>query len=529
VPVGVVGELYIAGDGLARGYAQQPALTAERFLPNPFGAPGSRMYRTGDFARRRRDGLIEFAGRLDDQVKIRGYRIELGEIENVLREHATVREAAVLVRDDMPIGRTLVAYVVAAGGGILDVDALREHLRATLPVYMIPARFVLMDSLPLSPTGKVSRRHLPAPSGDESQAEALYVAPSNDVEETLAGIWGEVLQLERISADDNFFDLGGHSLLATRIVSRIREQLPIELPLRTLFEYPTVRGLAARVTEQAGNQIRDHIAAATWRYLFRLKGDGGTPIFFLPGGHGGDYEFLVYARLVHFVGDGFTFYGLRARSADGIEPAHPTVEEMARDYITEIRSVQATGPYRLVGNCIGGVVAYEVARQLESTGQEVRTLVLMDTDFPAPERYAQDIRDRGGQLSLSLKARFYASRFSHHWRALRSMPRSERRSYLLGRVRRVTRNAPEQAASSLDPAERVKMSYVETLRRYEPKPYRGRVSIIASQHDDSDPARSWGRTIRGPIAVHMVQGDHESYIRDFVREAAAKLEMCLTE
>ncbi|HEV3049304.1 MAG TPA: amino acid adenylation domain-containing protein, partial [Longimicrobium sp.] len=243
-PVGVPGELFVGGGQLGRGYLARPALTAERFVPDPFSAePGARLYRTGDLVRWRADGNLEYLGRLDEQVKIRGFRIELGEVEARLAAHAAVREARVVVREDQPGDRRLVAYVA----GDAEAEALRAHVRQSLPEYMVPAAFVLMDALPLTPNGKLDRKALPAP--DLAPAEDRYVEPRTPTEEVLAGIWAEVLRLERVGANDNFFDVGGHSLLATRVVSRIREVFGVEVPLRALFEGPTVAELAGRVEE----------------------------------------------------------------------------------------------------------------------------------------------------------------------------------------------------------------------------------------------------------------------------------------
>jgi amino acid adenylation domain-containing protein len=245
VPPGVAGEMYIGGAAVARGYHARPALTAERYVPDPFpGEPGARLYRTGDRVRRLADGSLEFLGRMDQQVKLRGYRIEPGEIEAALREHPAVREAVVVVREDAPGDRRLVGYVVAEGETVSPGE-LREHLGGRVPEHMVPGAFVALDRVPLTANGKLDRRALPAP--EWGVGEEGYVAPRTPTEEVLAGIWGEVLGTERVGVGENFFDLGGHSLLATRVVSRIRQVLAVELPLRGLFEAPTVAGLAERV------------------------------------------------------------------------------------------------------------------------------------------------------------------------------------------------------------------------------------------------------------------------------------------
>ncbi|HST60536.1 MAG TPA: AMP-binding protein, partial [Longimicrobium sp.] len=243
VPLGVPGELYIGGVQVARGYQGRAAMTAERFVPDPFSAEGgARLYRTGDRARWRADGAIEYLGRLDFQVKVRGFRIELGEIESVLRAHESVADCVVVARADAGETR-LVAYVV----GDSEAEALRAHVRRSLPEYMVPSAFVLLDALPLTANGKLDRNLLPAP--ELGSADEKYVAPRTPMEEVLAGIWAEVLRLERVGLEDSFFELGGHSLLATRVVSRIRELFGVELPLRALFEGPTVGELAVRVEE----------------------------------------------------------------------------------------------------------------------------------------------------------------------------------------------------------------------------------------------------------------------------------------
>ncbi|HEX7243109.1 MAG TPA: amino acid adenylation domain-containing protein, partial [Longimicrobiaceae bacterium] len=273
VPEGVAGELYLAGAQLARGYLGRPELTAERFVPDPF-APGAgeRAYRTGDRVRRLIDGTLEFLGRTDEQVKVRGFRIEPGEIEAALEEHPAVRQAAVVVREDRPGDPRLAAYVLAGDGGASAAE-LREHLRGRLPEHMVPGAVVVLDALPLTPSGKVDRRALPAPeaAGDEE----AWVAPRTATEEVLAGIWAEVLDAERVGAADDFFALGGHSLLAVRAISRIRTALGVEVPVRAMFESPTVEGMAGRV-----DALLREGGAASAAPIPRVPRDGDLPLSF---------------------------------------------------------------------------------------------------------------------------------------------------------------------------------------------------------------------------------------------------------
>jgi amino acid adenylation domain-containing protein len=252
VPVGVSGELYIGGVGLARGYLGRPDLTAERFIPDPFGAAGGRLYRTGDVVRHLPNGNIEFLGRADLQVKVRGYRIELGEIESAIAESPQVREAVVALRESRGSEKRLVAYVVPAEPHAPSINDLRDDLKARLPEYMLPQSFVMLDALPLMPNGKVDRRALPETDSDRPDLAEIYVAPRDEVEERLAEIWKEVLGLERVGVDDNFFELGGHSLLATQVVSRMRDAFQTEVPLQSIFESPTVAGLAATINASRG-------------------------------------------------------------------------------------------------------------------------------------------------------------------------------------------------------------------------------------------------------------------------------------
>ncbi len=269
VPVGVIGELFLGGVGLARGYFNQPAMTAERFVPNPLpGNAGSRLYRTGDLARYMPDGQLEFLGRRDHQVKIRGFRIELGEIETALERHPSVRDV-VVISVDGPSGRRLAAYIVLHPGETSGAEAMTEYLRQSLPRYMVPSAFMFLDELPLSPNGKLDRPALPAPEFRLRPAGEI-VKPRTATEEAVAGIWAEVLGIDRIGVNDSFFELGGHSLLATKVVSRLRNAFRVDLALRTFFERPTVEGVALAVLQQQAARADEQALASMLAEVERL-------------------------------------------------------------------------------------------------------------------------------------------------------------------------------------------------------------------------------------------------------------------
>nr|WP_275899245.1 non-ribosomal peptide synthetase [Pyxidicoccus caerfyrddinensis] len=374
VPVGVPGELYIGGIQVARGYWRRPELTAERFLPDAFSSePGARLYRTGDVARWRMDGTVEYLGRADFQVKVRGLRIELGEIESALRQQPQVLDAVVVVREDRPGDKRLVAYVVAREANGVDVAALRLALKEKLPEYMVPTALVVLPALPLNPSGKVDRKALPAP--DVSAARAEYVAPRTPLEEQLAQVFAEVLNLERVGIEDDFFALGGHSLLAVRLLALIRERTGLVLPLSALFQGATVERLAAlaRQLQEPGPRTPN---------LVRL--DTGTsrrrPLFLI---HGGGGALLSHAELARHLGNARPIQGIFAPGLNGGELPPASMEALARLYVEQVREVQPHGPYLLAGWSLGGLVAYEMARQLEALGEQVGLLALIDSHAPS--------------------------------------------------------------------------------------------------------------------------------------------------
>jgi len=361
----VAGELYIAGAGVASGYLNQPERTAERFLPDPFGSePNGTMYRTGDLARYLPDGNVEFLGRADDQVKIRGFRVEPGEIEAALERCPGVRQAAVVVRD-LPSGDRRLAACVAASGD-LDPEALRLDLAGRLPVHMIPTELTVVETLPLSPNGKVDREALKRLFDSRAAAPRSVEPPAGDLERRLAAIWEELLDVRGVGRGDGFFDLGGHSLLAVQLLARIERDLGRRLPLAALFRGATLASLASAINTAAIGTAAPALPASP---LVLLQEGSGHPFFWF---HPLGGRVFCYADLAHRL-SGRPLYGLE--TAD--ETA--TLRDLAARHAEAILGAQPRGPYLLGGWSFGGVVAWETARRLEDLGHEVGLLVLIDS------------------------------------------------------------------------------------------------------------------------------------------------------
>ncbi|KOV67057.1 hypothetical protein ADL00_16670 [Streptomyces sp. AS58] len=362
VPPGVTGELYLAGAGLANGYLRRPALTAERFTACPWGPPGERMYRTGDLARWTSAGQLEYRGRADQQIKLRGFRIEPGEVEAALVSHPEVARAAVVAREDRPGDRRLVAYVVPEADRDVDPAALRAHAGRTLPPYMLPNAIVALAALPRTPNGKLDRRALPPPP-----AARAGLAARSHREELLCQLFAEVLGVPRVGVDDNFFDLGGHSLLAATLAGRIRTELDVELGLGLLFEHPTVSGLAARLDGGGERGLG---------VLLPIRTKGSlAPLFCVAPIAGLAW---CYTGLLRHLDPERPIYGMQSRLPAPGRPLPGSLTEVAADHLEQIRSVQPTGPYHLLGWSYGGLVAHELAVRLRHEGAPVGLLALLD-------------------------------------------------------------------------------------------------------------------------------------------------------
>ncbi len=378
VPVGVVGELVIAGDLLARGYFKRPDLTAERFMPDPFSTPGGRLYRTGDLARYRADGVIEYVGRLDHQVKIRGFRIELGEIESCLLQSTAVREALVVAREGSA-GMQLVGYVVLHDATLSEQqqfelrDSLKAELKATLPGYMVPTYLMVLAAMPVSPNGKLDRKALPLP--ELSQSQRPFIAPETPLEQGLAQLWQEALQIERVSLDDNFFELGGHSILAIQFISALHARLGIKLALQQMLAHPSIEALARFIALEHQQTVRCVVelntSTPTAAPLFCLHPSGGIV--------------FCYQPLAKKLGPHARTYGVMHKGFANKDANPQGWAEMIDDYSAQIIDKQPYGPYRLMGWSLGGAIAMDVAAHLERQGHEVAFLGLVDTTLP--DRY----------------------------------------------------------------------------------------------------------------------------------------------
>jgi len=503
VPPGVVGELYVAGPGLARGYVGGTAGTAERFVADPFGPPGSRLYRTGDLARWRRTASdpaagwqLELAGRADTQVKVRGFRIELGEVETVLGRHDGVSAVAAVVREDRPGDRRLVAYVVPSGEPV-PAARLRAHLAAHLPDYMVPSAFVPMAALPLSPNGKLDRAALPAP---EPGPTGTGRAPSTPREAVLCGLFAEVLGLAEVGADDDFFESGGHSLLGAELASRVRTVLGADVTVRAVFDAPTPAAMAALLDGGAGQ--RDAFGVLL---PLRTRGDQ-PPLFCLPPIAGTSWR---YAGLLRSLDPDFPVYALQARGLTGTEPLPATMAEMVTDFAELIRSVQPAGPYHLAGWSFGGNLAQALAAHLQQAGERVGMLAIVDAYPAEPTR-------RGQRDERSLLVDMFVEYAKAYGEAGAEVPddESELRSRIVDYLGRgggeLSYFDVAQRATVLD----VMVNNAKLLLAYEPDRYAGDTVLVVAARSRQEWAtpETWKSCVDGAIEVYEVDCRHEELL-----------------
>jgi thioesterase domain-containing protein/acyl carrier protein len=512
--------LYIGGVGVGRGYLNRPELTAEKFIPNPFNQePGARLYQTGDMARYLPDGNIEFLGRVDHQVKIRGFRIELGEIEAALGQHPAVREAVVLAPEDAPGERRLAAYVVAEREPLPITTDLRSFLKEKLPEYMVPASFVLLDALPLMPSGKVDRRALPAPDRAGPESEKAFVAPRDDLELQLTRIWEEVLGVRPIGVRDNFFELGGHSLLAARLFASIENRLGKKLPLATVFQGATVEHLAGI--------LRQDFKPAPQSSLVPLQPGGSKRPLFLVHPAGG--HVFPYVHLARYLGPDQPCYGLQARGLEEGEEPHTRIEDMAADYIKALRTVQPKGPYHLGGWSMGGVVAFEMAQQLHAQGEGVDLLALLDARITPPD---EKIPDADFEAMLLADFVRYFGLSLDLANSLSQLPRDEVLNHVLELAQRAGLVPPDVEISQAHRFVELLKSDFQATRNYELQLYPGRVTLFKASEElagtSPDPTLGWREWALAGVDVHVVPGNHANMVYEpHVEVLAEKLRDCL--
>lgn len=538
-----VGEIVVRSPYLALGYWRQADLTNAAFRPAEL-PEGPRLYYTGDLGRLSADGCLTCLGRKNARVKVRGYGVDLVEVEIALGNLTDIKDAVVTAQQNRAGYNSLVAYVVPRVFPGPSNMTLRQQLAESLPDYMVPSTFVALSALPRTSSGKIDRQALPAPGRPYRDGNRPAVAPRTPMEKSIAAIWSEILDREVGDVHDHYYDLGGESLQAMRIMARIRKTFNVDVDLQSLIDAPTVAQMAAQVAKglMTGLESRDPEAcndnhaqalpqSQEWRYLVPLQpGRGHNPVFLIPGGVGAD--FFLYAQLAHHVGSEYPFYGLKARSADGKTAPHETVEAMARDYLAEIRSLQPRGPYTLVGECGAGLVAYEIARQLQAQGQIVAALILLDTPRPTA---TTPLRKQAQFFLEGLADNYYVQRWRHHREQWSNIRGKAKITYLLKKGRETVRELPDvQKSFSHEASARqiyfTKRGYSRAIYRYQPKPYSGKLTLLVNEESHRAKLHlGWQSLVAGKLEVHKTPGNHFTYLREHVQATAATIRECLKE
>lgn len=476
LPEGSPGELHVGGMGLAHGYFKNEALTRERFIPDPLGAePQARLFRTGDRGRLLPDGSVEFLGRCDDLVKIRGYRVELSTVEQALGTLPGVSHAAVQAWDDGLGNKYLAGYLVPAAGGQAELTVWRQMLHQLLPAHAVPGALVVLDRLPVSSSGKVSRNDLPPPAAREAWTDDTWEAPTDPVEVEVAALWSEILGLDRVSRNDTFFELGGTSLRALALLKRMTARLGVELPVLALLENPSLAALAGRVRALQASEPPVEIDPG---FLSTLRqGGAGAPLFIIPGGWGGENELLVFAALLRRLRVDRPVLGIQSKAMDAAWELPSTLEVQAEAVFQAVQQVQPVGPYIFIGECLAGVMAVALAARAEALGHRSGLVILLDA---------------------------------------RVGPANESNS------------AGTDTPSTLPP--RIDQ-YYRLLKAYRPPRIEHQVRLVLSSEvrDAEAFARGWQEIARAGISVLRVTGTHDSYIREDAAETARLLERLIEE
>ena len=527
---GVAGEIYIGGDGVAKGYLNRPELTSEKFLDDPFSkTPGVKMYRTGDLGKYTHNGEIECLGRIDAQVKIRGYRIETGEIEFQLEKEKDIKEAVVIARPDQLGVDKLVAFVVPDlenlinNTAALQVQNWKESLKKSVPDYMVPDNFITVPAMPLTPNGKVDRKALVKHGAVITEETHIYVGPRTDIEKLLTNIWIEYLGVKKISVHDNFFELGGHSLIAVKVMGRIEKETGKRLPLATLFESPTVEKLA---------QLFEPGKSITWDSLVPIKPKGKKmPLYMV---HGAGLNVLLFNALAMNMSPEQPVYGLQAKGLDGIDEPLDKIEDIAAHYISAIIEQNPSGPYALAGYSFGGIIAFEMARQLEALGKEVKMLAMFDTYAYRSPHYDPAVKKLYKRGKFFIKRFLYTFTFSNGFRytLVNTGTNVKRRFVRYYWNLRYGKNQSQAGIFGYSNKVDVMNEYAE--KYYQLKPYDIAVDVFRAENrtfymDDFENLGWKPYALKG-VRIHKIPGEHNTIFKTpNDKTFASILQKCLDE
>uniref|UniRef100_UPI0035938371 alpha/beta fold hydrolase n=1 Tax=Aquiflexum sp. TaxID=1872584 RepID=UPI0035938371 len=524
-PINVPGELCISGQGVARGYLNNPELTLEKFVKNPFGETGEDiMYRTGDLARWLPDGNIEYLGRIDEQVKLRGYRIELGEVESAINKLKEVKESAVILREDTPGQKRLVGYVVL-GDSINSIihaqksTSLKKELHSILPEYMIPSSIMILENMPLTSNLKIDKKRLPKP-----KEQALsHIEPSTEIEKIISKIWCESLKKEKIDINADFFEIGGHSLLAVKVLSLIEKELDKKLPLNVIFKYPRIVDLAEYLEENNFHESSSHS-------LVSIKPNGSKPPFFIIHGVGSTAS--IYFQLAKYIEDEQPIYGFEPKGLNGVDTPNNSLEEMAAFYISLMIKQYPSGPYCLAGYSFGGYVAFEMARQLKAMGREVSKLILFDTsayEDPAKMTLLKKIKLQLGKRLVNLGFAFKEPQGFYEQKS-RSFKR--KRDHVLIKLKLQAKPETQKDPESIIKV--VAKNNVKILEEYKLSRYEGDLHLFKvknrSDYIEDTEYYGWSPLVKKVIVVN-VSGHHDNIFKkpEILKEMAEKIQIVLDE
>ncbi|WP_194972390.1 non-ribosomal peptide synthetase [Aquiflexum lacus] len=524
-PINVPGELCISGQGVARGYLNNPELTSEKFVKNPFDkTEKEKMYRTGDLARWLPDGSIEYLGRIDDQVKIRGYRIELGEVESIINKLNGVKESAVILREDIPGQKMLVGYVVLKKSSESEFNTqkpslLKKELRSILPEYMVPSNIMILESLPLTSNNKIDRKKLPKPK----ELKISQIGPSTEIEKLISKIWCESLKKEKIDINADFFEFGGHSLLAVKVLSLLEKELDQKIPLNVIFKYPRIVDLAEYIEYESIHDTSEN-------YLVPIKPNGAKPPLFIIHGVGSTNS--IYYTLAKFIENDQPIYGFQPKGLDGVEVPNQSVEEMAAYYISLMIRQYPSGPYCIAGYSFGGYVAFEMARHLKAMGREVSKLILFDTSaYEDPEKLTvlKKIKLEVGKRLVNL-----AFAFKEPWGFYEQKSRSFGRKKDLLLIKLNLKAKPETQKDHGSIIKVVAKNNVKILKQYKLNPYKGDLHLFKvknmSFYVEDTKYYGWAPLVNKVHNVH-VSGHHDNIFKkpEILKEMAEKIQLVLDE